>query len=90
MGFVLTFIVYICRRLKNDMIMEVIKLKNGFEGKVIERYHQGHKDIRPPYTLDGGFSLKGINGSIGIVKVLPPAIDSVMYAGEVLFSEIAK
>ena len=70
--------------------METIKLKNGFEGRIIEKYHKGHSDIRPPYNLDGGFSLKGINGSIGIITVLPPSIKTVMYKGEFLYSEIEK
>ena len=40
----------------------VVRLKNGFVGEVINYFTFGHKDIRPPYNLKGGFALKGIEG----------------------------
>ena len=66
----------------------VVRLKNGFVGEVINYFTYGHKDIRPPYNLKGGFALKGIEGHIGYVKVLPPEIKEIYYGGEVLFSDI--
>ena len=68
--------------------MTTIKLKSGFEGKVIEKFHYGHKDIRAPFTLEGGFLLKGINGYLATIKVLPPEMTETLYRGEVLYSEI--
>jgi hypothetical protein len=68
--------------------MKIIKLKTGYEGTIIERYHFGHKDIRPPFTKEGGFQLKPVHPFLCYVTVLPPTIEKVMYSGEVLFSEV--
>jgi hypothetical protein len=70
------------------MKTKVIKLRSGFQGKIVERFHQGHGDIRPPFTLKGGFKLQGINGYFGFITVLPPEIKKTLYPGEVLYSEI--
>lgn len=68
--------------------MKTVELKSGFTGVVVEEFTKGNKDIRPPYTLEGGFKLKGINGYIGYVTVLPKTIKETIYKGEVLFSDI--
>ena len=68
--------------------MTTVKLKCGYEGKIIQKFHKGNGDIRPPYNLDGGFLLKGINGYLAQIKVLPPEITKILYSGEVLYSEI--
>jgi len=71
--------------------MDTITLKCGFEGKIIRTLTRAHGDIRPPhYNLDGAIVLKGVNGWVGYVTILPPDITEVLYCGEVLHSELTK
>jgi hypothetical protein len=52
-------------------IKDVLKFGNALEMEVFQVYHRGNGDIRPPYTLDGGFACKGVNGAFGQLRILP-------------------
>lgn len=64
----------------------IVELKGGAIGEIIQKHHSGHGDIRAPYCLSGGFVLKMIN-RIGHLSVLPPRME-LEYQGEVEFSDI--
>lgn len=52
-------------------IGEIITLECGWTGKVINILHKGHSDIRPPFHQEGHPILKGINGCVGTVHIIP-------------------
>jgi hypothetical protein len=61
-------------------IGEVITLESGWTGKVINILHKGHTDIRPPFHSDGHPILRGINGCLGTVHIIPS--DWPIYYGD--------
>jgi hypothetical protein len=72
---------------QNYKIGQVITLNNGYTGEVISIGTFGNKDIRPPYHKIGQPTLKGINGYLGYIRIIPNEWE-VLYGDEVKENEI--
>ena len=64
-----------------------INLKSGFKGIVINICTKGNGDIRPPYHKEGIPQVKGINGYLGYIDIIPSEWP-IYYGGEVKEDEV--
>lgn len=66
---------------------QVVTLKNGFTGTVVNVKRRGNDDIREPYHSCGAPTLKGCKGWIGYFNIIPDQWPAY-YAGEINEREI--